>query len=91
MAIPVLTVSALILSKMKSKVIDSFLGFFGKYSLEIYLWNIFLIQIIEYFGIKEWLEKYVDSSGYLTYSLVIVGGILLSILYGKIQKLLFKG
>lgn len=64
LAIPVLTVSALILSKMKSKVIDSFLGFFGKYSLEIYLWNIFLIQIIEYFGIKEWIEKRGDNSGY---------------------------
>ena len=85
LAIPIITVSAWFLSKIKSQFIDAILGFFGKYSLEMYLWNIFLIQAIRYFGVIDWLEKYGDSSGYVAYGLVVVVGIILSIVYGKLS------
>ena len=85
LAIPIITVSAWFLSKIKSRFIDAILGFFGKYSLEMYLWNIFLIQAIRYFGVIDWLEKHGDSSGYVAYGLVVVGGIILSIVYGKLS------
>lgn len=49
----------------------------------MYLWNIFLIQVIRYFGVIDWLEKHGDSSGYVAYGLVVAGGIILSIMYGN--------
>ena len=85
LAIPIITVSAWFLSKIKSRFIDSILGFFFFFSLELYLWNIFLIQAIRYFGVIDWLEKHGDSSGYVAYGLVVVGGIILSVVYGKLS------
>lgn len=90
LAIPILTVSTLFLSKIKTRFTDSILGFFGKYSLEMYLWNIFLIQAIRYLGIIEWLEKHGDTSGYIAYSLVVVGGITLSVLYERMSESIIK-
>ena len=89
LAIPIITVSAWFLSTIKSRFINAILGFFGKYSLEMYLWNIFLIQAIRYFGVIDWLEKHGDSSGYVAYGLVVVGGIILSIVYGNYQVSLY--
>lgn len=41
--------------------------------------------MIRYFGVINWLEKHGDSSGYVAYGLVVVGGIILSIVYGKLS------
>ena len=87
LAIPILTVSVFFLRKIKSRVIDSTLGFLGKYSLEMYLWNIFLIQAIKEFGIIDRLAEYGDSSGYFAYGSVVVGGIFLSVVYGRIEEI----
>lgn len=88
LSIPIITVSVWLLSKVNTKPIDDLLGFFGKYSLEMYLWNIFLIQAIKYFGIIEWLKKYGDESGYMAYGIVVVGGVVLSVVYGKLTNLI---
>mgnify|MGYP001049521727 CR=1 FL=1 len=85
LAIPIITVSAWLLSKIKLRFIDAVLGFFGKYSLEMYLWNIFLIQATRYFGVIGWLEKHGDTSGYVAYGLVVADGIILSIVYRKLS------
>ena len=90
LAIPIITVSTWFLSKIKSKPVNDIFGFFGKYSLEMYLWNIYLIQIIKYFGIIEWLEKHGDSSGYMAYGIVVGGGIILSIFYGKLSDIVVE-
>lgn len=91
LAIPILTVSSRFLSMVKSKLINNFLGFFGECSLEMYLWNIFLIQAIKYFGFIESLEgKYGNRGGYIAYGLVVVGGVALSVVYGKLSMLISK-
>lgn len=86
LAIPIITVLVCFLSRIKLRLIDAILSFFGKYSLEMYLWNIFLIQAIRYFGVINWLEKQGDSSGYVAYGLVVVRGIILSIVYQKLSS-----
>ena len=68
------------------RFIDSVFDFFGRYSLEMYLWNIFLIQEIRFFGVIDFLEKYGYTSGYLAYGIVVVGEIVLSIVYEKISS-----
>lgn len=86
LAVPIITVSTWFLSKVNSKIMNDFFGFFGKHSLEMYLWNIFLIQAIEYSGFIELFEnQYGDRYGYISYGLVIAVGIILSVVYGKIS------
>lgn len=86
LAIPIITAASWFLSKVRMRFIDSVLDFFGRYSLEMYLWNIFLIQEIRFFGVIDFLEKYGYTSGYLAYGIVVVGEIVLSIVYEKISS-----
>ena len=37
------------------------------------------------YRILDWLEKHGDSTGYVAYGLVVVGGIILSVVYGKLS------
>lgn len=52
----------------------------------MYLWNIFLLQAINYFGVVDWLRSYGDTLGYVAYVSVVIGGIILSIIYGKLTE-----
>lgn len=86
LAIPIITMSAWFLSKFQLRPINVILKFLGKHSLEMYLWNIFLLQAINYFGVVDWLRSYGDTSGYVVYVAVVIGGIILSIIYGKLTE-----
>ncbi len=88
--ITILIVVAWILDKINCKQINIFLGFFGKYSLEMYLWNIFMIQIIQYFRIIDLLKPFGKLSGYAAYGIVVCCGIILSVVYGKLTGILSK-
>lgn len=89
-AIPIINVSTYFLAKINSKPINDFLAFFGRHSLEMYLCNIFLIQAVKYFGVVDWFEEQGDLSGYITYSLVIIGGIILSVMFAKLSGIVVK-
>ena len=88
LSVPILVVSAFVLGRIKWRSLESALGFLGKHSLEMYLWNIFLIQAIEYFDIKGWLSARGDAFGFATYTIVVIGGVALSIVYGVISKVI---
>lgn len=83
-------VAAWVLNKLNCAPLNSFLGFFGKYSLEIYLWNIFMLQFIEYFKIMDLLKPLGKMSGYVTYGIVLFSGITLGAIYGKLAKTVSK-
>ncbi|MDE5589836.1 MAG: acyltransferase [Acetatifactor sp.] len=88
--ITILITAAWLLDKMDCKPINIILSFFGKYSLEMYLWNIFLIQIIQYFKITESLGVLGKMSGYAAYGIVVCCGVALSVVYGKFAGKLSK-
>lgn len=88
--IPLLVIFAWILNQMKCIPINVFLGFWGKYSLEMYLWNIFMLQIIQYFRIVDLLKPLGNLSGYVIYGIVLGCGTILSIIYGKLTRMVSK-
>ncbi|WP_419169418.1 acyltransferase family protein [Negativibacillus massiliensis] len=87
---PFTFISAWLLSKMQCNVINVILGFFGKYSLEMYLWNIFVIQAVFIFHVDDVLKKMGDNYGYFTYGIVILTGCLLSVVYGKLSGIVVQ-
>lgn len=90
LGIPITFSIAWVLYTFRCRWLDSIMGFFGKYSLEMYLWNIFLIQALKSFNVIEALKAQGDIYGYISYSIIIVGGILLSVLYGKLSAFIAK-
>ncbi len=86
LSIPILLISAKFLDKINCASINSFFGFFGKHSLELYLWNIFTIQMLEYFNIADLLKSLGVFSGYIAYGIVLFVGIILSIIYEKLSS-----
>lgn len=88
--IALLVFFARILNWINWTPLNSFLGFWGKYSLELYLWNIFLLQFVQHFGIADLLKPLGNLSGYVIYGTVIGCGIILSIMYGDLTKMISK-
>lgn len=87
LGIPVLIIFSKLLQSVQNNIIDNVLGFFGKYSLEMYLWNAFLISAFFYFEyIDKATEVFKNNAGYVVYASIVVLGILLSIIYGKISE-----
>ena len=87
---PITFISAWLLDILHSNVVNAALGFFGKHSLEMYLWNIFVIQAVLVFNIDDTLKRTGDVYGFLTYGLVIIAGCLLSVAYGKLSEIVAK-
>lgn len=90
LGIPVLFFSALFFRIIHCRWINSLLGFFGRLSLEMYLWNIFTIQALQYFKVIDALKSHGDTHGYIAYGIVVANGILLSVLYGKLSTSVAK-
>lgn len=84
---PLTFISAWLLSKMQCNVVNAVLGVLGKYSLEMYLCNIFVIQAVFVFNIDDILKRMGDIYGFFTYSIVVLVGGVLSIVYGKLSKI----
>lgn len=89
LGIPFAIISAVLLSKISNKV-NTVLDFFGKYSLEMYLWNIFVIQAMKTFNLIEILKTNGDSYGFISYGIIVFAGCLLSVIYGRISSLLVQ-
>lgn len=87
---PITFISAWLLDILHSNIANAALGFFGKHSLEMYLWNIFVIQAVLVFNIDDTLKRTGDVYGFLTYGLVIIAGCLLSVAYGKLSEIVAK-
>lgn len=85
LGIPFTFISAWLLDKMNCKSIDTVLMFFGKYSLEMYLWNIFVIQAMNVFNLVDIMKLNEDTYGYVSYVIVVITGCLLSVIYGKLS------
>lgn len=85
LGIPFAFISTELLYKMNNRIINAFLGFFGKYSLEMYLWNIFVIQALKAFNVIGILKENGDTYGVASYGLIVVLGCLLSVVYGKLS------
>ncbi|MDB7951543.1 acyltransferase family protein [Faecalitalea cylindroides] len=87
---PITFISSWILDILHSNKVNTVLGFFGKHSLEMYLWNIFVIQAVFIFNIDDILKRTGDVYGFLTYGLVVMFGCLLSAVYGKLSEIVAK-
>lgn len=85
LGIPFAFISAELLNKLNHNGVNIFLNFFGTYSLEMYLWNIFIIQAMKEFNVLDILKKNGDANGLIAYSIVVAFGCLLSVLYGRIS------
>lgn len=90
LGIPFTFLFAYLLDRLDAEFINIVLAFFGKYSLEMYLWNIFVIQAARTFGIFDTIKKYGDENGYISYGIVIVTGCILSVLYGKLSRIIIQ-
>lgn len=90
LGIPIAFISAWCINAIKSKFLNSVLSFFGKYSLEMYLCNIFMIQAMTVFHGIDFFKSIGDAHGYVTYVSVVISGCVMSAVYGKISALLSK-
>ena len=90
LGIPFTFIFAYLLDRFDSKYINIVLTFLGKYSLEMYLWNIFVIQAARIFGVFDTVKEYGDKNGYVSYGIVIVTGCLLSVIYGKLSCIVVR-
>lgn len=88
LGIPTIFVSIWLLERLKNKPLYNFLSFFGNYSLEMYLLNIFMIHLFSCFGVNEKLSVLGDASGCFAYGIIVVGSCILSVLYQKISSIL---
>ena len=88
LGIPIVFISAWCINAVQSRYLNCVLGFFGKYSLEMYLCNIFIIQAMTIFYGINFFKSIGDERGYVTYAIVVILGCLLSVIYGKISALL---
>jgi peptidoglycan/LPS O-acetylase OafA/YrhL len=79
-AIPLCFLLALFIEKLKFDVIGKTLRFFGKYSLELYLTNIYVKWIFDYVDIN-----YLNHHQAIKYLIIIVIGICCSVLFKKLQ------
>ena len=87
---PITFISAWLLDILHSNMVNTVFRFFGKHSLEMYLWNIFVIQAVFIFNIDDILKRTGDVYGFLTYGLVVIFGCLLSAAYGKLSEIVAK-
>lgn len=69
-------------------VINKIFHFCGRYSLEMYLWNIFILQAVKYCDLITSMENRIY--GYLLYAGVIFIGSLLSVLFGNMLEIILK-
>lgn len=90
LGIPFALFLAELLNKANHKRVNTILGFFGKYSLEMYLWNIYVIQAMKEFNVIDILRINGDANGLFAYSIVVVLGCLLSVIYGRISTWLVR-
>lgn len=88
--ITILIVAAWLLDKINCKPINAFLRFLGKYSLEMYLCNIFMLQVIQYFKITDLFQSSGNLSGYIVYGIVLGFGTILSVIFGKLIRIIVK-
>lgn len=73
------------------KFINRLFRFFGKYSLELYLTNIFLIQAYSYFDLEKNFSKIeFGLNGMVAYGAIVVAGIVSSILFGELFSKIMK-
>lgn len=84
LGIPFVFIAAIVLVALNCKALNKALGFLGKYSLEMYLWNTFLIQCFKTFGLSHYFQRMGDIHGYFSYAVIVVAGCLLSVIYGKL-------
>ena len=75
---------------IRCNIINTILASIGKYSLEMYLCNIFIIQAMRIFGIVDTWKTSGDTFGLFTYGIVIALGILMSFMYGKLSALVSR-
>ena len=85
LGIPFAFISAGLINRINNEGVNAVLGFFGKHSLEMYLWNIFVIQAMKAFNVAEFLKENGDAHGYVSYGIVITFGSFLSILYRRLS------
>lgn len=89
----VLTVAAsIVLILVKSAIVHKPLAWLGSMSLELYLTNIFCIQAMKYFAIDEFLRSQIGNraSDYIEYTLVVIFGVALSVLFHYSVKCILK-
>ena len=90
LGIPMVFISAWSINAVKLGMLNCILGFFGKYSLEMYLCNIFIIQALTLFHGLEFFESHGYEQGYVAYVAVFISGSILAFFYGKISALFFE-
>lgn len=82
---------AWILNFLNFKCLNKLFTFFGKYSLELYLTNIFLIQAYGYFDLEKYLSKVeLGLNGLVAYGIIVVAGVVISILFGELFSKIMK-
>ena len=90
LGIPFTFIAGILLNVIKCSIINTILAAIGKYTLEMYLCNIFIIQAMRIFGIVDAWKSSGDTFGLFTYGIVITLGFLMSFMYGKLSALVFK-
>ena len=90
LGIPFTFIVGTLLNVIRCNIINTILASIGKYSLEMYLCNIFIIQAMRIFGIVDTWKTSGDTFGLFTYGIVIALGILMSFMYGKLSALVSR-
>ena len=88
--IPFTFIAGTLLNVIRCSIINTTLAAIGKYTLEMYLCNIFIIQAMRIFGIVDAWKTSGDTFGFFTYGIVITLGFLMSFMYGKLSALVSK-
>lgn len=82
---------AIILYLLKSESINKFFGFFGNFTLELYMTHVLIRTIFNYYGFNYSINGiYIFRSGIQNYTIVIVLSIILSIILNKVYKKYFN-
>lgn len=85
LGIPFAFISAVLMNWLNNRGLNVALVFLGKHSLEMYLWNIFIIQAMKAFNVIDYLKVKGDLHGFVSYGIVVALGSLLSITYGRMS------
>lgn len=80
LSIPVVIWLCVIFDWIKGKTLHNALAWLGTISLESYLTNVYIANILSYTGIQK------KFNGYLYYGMVVVMGIILAVAVNKVAK-----
>lgn len=84
LGIPITFGSAIVLGVFRESVMSRFIQKMGKYSLEMYLWNIFLLAAYQQLGLINRVENKNFLFGLVAYAMIVLCGVMLNVICDRI-------